>query len=112
MPACGSDVHTYRQCAGLDHLTPMLVRLLHVQDNLVIGPIDVPCSGSFSGGAFDGHTCDGQTPYAWQYYADQVARQVSPSVVTTVGGDSGWYVSFVPFHGCSLEPEGTTLICT
>jgi hypothetical protein len=50
-------------------------------DNLVIGPIDVPCSASFPGGSYDSRSCSQDTPYGWQYFADQAARQVRLSAL-------------------------------
>lgn len=45
------------------------------EDNLVVGPIDVPCSGTtIWGGTFNGtNACDTNEIYGWAQYAEQYA---------------------------------------
>jgi hypothetical protein len=51
--------------------------IIAAQDNVVVGPIPVPCTGYTGAGVpFDSKACDAQSPYAWYEAADDYARQV------------------------------------
>jgi hypothetical protein len=46
-------------------------------NNIVIGPITVPCTGYTSTGAYyNSLACDGNAPWGWQQAADKIAQQV------------------------------------
>jgi hypothetical protein len=45
------------------------------QNNIIIGPITVPCSGTTNSGAsFDSASCSQYAPYGWQEAADRAAQ--------------------------------------
>jgi hypothetical protein len=60
-------------------------------NNIVIGPITVPCTGTLTSGAtYNSLACDGNAPWGWQQAADKIAQQVG-----------GWDRSE---HWCNCHP--------
>jgi hypothetical protein len=45
-------------------------------NNIIIGPITVPCNGTYNGIPYSSKACDGNAVWAWQQAADRIAQQV------------------------------------
>lgn len=69
---------------------------LREEDTLVVGPIQVPCSGNTSwGGAWTASKCGENEIVGWAQYAEEVARTVrTDGGAREARGEDGW----TPLH--------------
>ena len=56
------------------------------QDNVIVGPITVPCNGYTADGVpFSSNDCDAASPFAWYRAADDYAQKVRAQHLSSMG---------------------------
>ncbi len=79
-------------------------------NNVIVGPVDVPCSGRTKLGAWSSRTCGFSDVHGWAIYVDTWAKEVSQHPSPALGSSTTHPISFVPDANSSLKHANLSLL--